>query len=186
VRKSSFTLRSLEFLKFHSSPWRPPPFLLPLLPLCCAAALPLAAVPRRPRPSLPPLASTRRPRARPPPQPFLADFPRVRHAAPPLPEPPAAACRRRPPPLLAATALLAPAPTCRPQAGRRPSSPPLAFFRQLHVASPLPELCPAATSPPLWLAPCVSPPPFFAGPKPSMLPLSPFGSVLQSHFTPSF
>jgi hypothetical protein len=102
-------------------------------------------------PSLLLLASTRRLQARPPPQRSPAGFPRAHHA---VAEPPAATCRRKPPPLAAAAALPAPppalaAPMRHPQAGCRPSSSPLAFPHALHVAPPLPELCPA----PSWLSP---------------------------------
>jgi hypothetical protein len=62
-------------------------------------------------------------------------------------------CRRRPPPLTATAALPVPPPvlaalTCRLQAGRRPSSSPLAFSRAGHIAPPLPELC-SADAPPV-------------------------------------
>jgi hypothetical protein len=134
-------VRSLKLLKFHITPGAPlPSSSAPPLPRSSAAqGLPL-----------PLLASTRRPRARPPPQPHLAAFPKHATLLCHPPEPPAATCCRRPPPLTAAAALQAPplalvAPTRRPQAGRRPSSSPLAFSHARHIAPPLPELCPATT-----------------------------------------
>jgi hypothetical protein len=45
VRKPSFTVRSLEFLKSHNSPWQPPPPSSSSVPLLCRAiALPPATV----------------------------------------------------------------------------------------------------------------------------------------------
>jgi hypothetical protein len=71
----------------------------------------------------------------------------------------ATAGRHRSPPLQLCRRHLLPlaAPTRRPQAGRRPSPSPLAFSRAHHAAPPLPEHCPAATSPLSWLAPCMPP-----------------------------
>jgi hypothetical protein len=158
VRKLDFTSRSLEFLEFTSQPLAPPPpsssSASPLLrssaatgrratppeATSCSSAAPRVASELGHRLSVPPLAFPERDTLlyRPPELPLL--------------------CRRRPPPLIAAAALPAPppalaAPTRRPQAGRRPSFSPLAFFRALHIAPPLPELCLAITSPPSRLAP---------------------------------
>jgi hypothetical protein len=134
-------------------------------PPCHAARGPPASPSLHASPPSSPTAST-----------LPAGLPQARHAAPPLSEPPAAACYRRPSPLTTAAALPVPpsasaAPTRRYQADRRPSPSPLAFSRARHAALPLPELCPTATSPPSWLAPCVPPPPFFSGQRPSVAPL---------------
>jgi hypothetical protein len=137
------------FEVYTSAPGAPLPFLLPLLPLCRAAAPLLATVPRYPRPpclSWPPrLAPELAHRL----NPFLLAFPERATLLRRLTEPPT--CHRRPPPLTTAVALLAPAPALvapmrRPQAGHCPSSSPLGFFRACHAAPPLPELCLAATT----------------------------------------
>jgi hypothetical protein len=90
--------------------------------------------------------------------------------------------RRRSPPLQLCRRHLLPlaAPTRRRQAGRHPNPSPLAFSRACHAAPPLSELYPAATSPPSWLAPCVPPPPFFSGPRPSVA--SPPSNLLSLAF----
>jgi hypothetical protein len=141
-------VRSLEFLKFITQPLAPLPSSssAPPLPRSSAAAGCHDAPPEAPA--------------------CLSWHPRIapelgHHlSAPPLAfperdtllrrptEPP---CRRRPPQLTVAAALPVPppalaAPTRCPQAGRRPSSSPLAFSRARHAAPPLPELRPAATS----------------------------------------
>jgi hypothetical protein len=149
------------------------PLLLPLFPLCRAAAPPLAAVSHRPRPpclSWPPRVTRELAHRL---NPFLLAFP---ERATPLrrcssrQELLAVAGHRRSPPLQLCRRHLLPlvAPTCCPQADRRHSPSPLAFSRARHAAPPLPELCPAATSPLSWLVPCVPPPPFFSSPRPSV------------------
>jgi hypothetical protein len=151
VRKPSFTVRSLEFLKSHNSPWRPPPFFVlcpPPLPRdsaavgCrCHAARGQLLLQRR---------STRHPRARRRLSPSLLAFPEhsTSFCRPPELLP---LCRRRSPPLTVAPVLpvLPPAlvaPIRHLQAGRRSSSSPLAFLHARHAARSLPKLRPAATS----------------------------------------
>jgi hypothetical protein len=184
VRKLDFTPRSLEFLEFTSQPVTPHPpssSSAPPLPRSSATAGCRAAPPEAPACLFWP------PRVAPELAHRLTFFP-LAPSAPRRPTKPPL-CRRRLPPLTAAAALPAPppapaAPTRRLQAGRCPSSLPLAFSRALHVAPPLPELCPAATSQPSWLAPCVPLPPSFSGLRPSVV-LSPsnllFSGDLLAH-----
>jgi hypothetical protein len=145
-----------SFWSLHLSPWRPPP------PSSSASPLPRssAAAGRRATPpeatsccNAAPLVAHELAHHL---SPSLLALPK--HATPLCHPTELPSCRRRPPPLTTAVALLVPppalvAPIRRLQAGRRPSSSPLAFSHTLHVALPLPELCLVATSPPSWLAP---------------------------------
>jgi hypothetical protein len=149
MRKPSFTVRSLEFVKSHNSPWCPSLFFLCPPPLlrdsatagcCCHAAQGQRLLQRR---------YTRRPRARRRLSPSLLAFPEHSTSLCRPPELPPL-YRRRPPPLTVAAALPAPppalvAPMRHLQAGRRSSSSPLAFFCARHTARSLPELRSVAT-----------------------------------------
>jgi hypothetical protein len=144
VRKPSFIVRSLEFLKSHNSPWRPPFFFLypPPLPRDSAAAGYRYRTARGQL--LLQRRSTRHPRARRRLSPSLLAFPE--HSTS-LSHPPEllSLCRHRPSPLTITAVLPVPppalvAPMRHLQAGRRSSSSPLAFFRARHAARSLLEL----------------------------------------------
>jgi hypothetical protein len=86
VRKSSFTSRSLEFLKFIPQPLAPPLSSSSTPPLPRSRPPPLTAAAALPAPPPALAAPTRRPQAGRRPSPSPLAFLRARHAAPPLPE----------------------------------------------------------------------------------------------------